>query len=292
MNQVTSSRETVARSTGTALHRQLFMVLRDEITRGVYAGTGTLPTEEDLCARFGVSRITVRRALADLAVLGVVVRRHGRGTFVTGGPRQVRTTPSLGVMDALRKVASETVVRVVRAEHVAPFPDIAALLHLEPGESALHVFRVRSSHGVPIMFTEAWVPGSISKRITAAAMRKRPLYEIMEGLGVQFGRVVQEISAQAATPDVAAQLQVEVGAPLIKMVRLMHDRGARPVQHLTTLLPPERSRILMDIPGHKINTLDAGRIVHDTAAEPGQGSRPRKRQGEKAPRRVVPGSTP
>ncbi|TFZ02905.1 GntR family transcriptional regulator [Ramlibacter henchirensis] len=271
MNQFISSRETaVARSAGMALHRQLFMVLRDEIARGVYADAGALPKEEDLCARFGVSRITVRRALADLAVLGLVERRHGRGTYVTGGPQQVRSMPTLGVLDSLRKVAVETEVRVLHTQRVAPFPDIAALLRLAAGEPALHVFRVRSSNGVPIMFTEAWVPGSVGKRITPAAMRKGALYEIMQDLGVQFGRVVQEISAQAASPDVAAHLQVELGAPLIKLVRLMHDRDARPVQHLTALLSPERSRILMDIPGDKINTLDAGRIVHDSPAGPGK----------------------
>ncbi|WP_043117349.1 GntR family transcriptional regulator, partial [Pseudacidovorax intermedius] len=71
----------VARTPGTSLHRQLFMVLRDEIVRGEYA-SGLLPKEEALCERFGVSRITVRRALADLAAQQLVERRHGRGTFV------------------------------------------------------------------------------------------------------------------------------------------------------------------------------------------------------------------
>jgi GntR family transcriptional regulator len=118
------------------------------------------------------------------------------------------------------------------------------------------------------MFTEAWVPGSVGNRITPAAMRKRALYEIMQDLGVLFGRIVQEITAQTASPDVASHLQVEVGSPLIKLVRLMHDSDSRPVQHLTSLLPPERSRILMDIPGDKINTLDAGRIVHDIPVGP------------------------
>lgn len=275
---IPSGNPSVARSVGTALHRQVFMVLRDEIARGVYAGTGALPKEEDLCARFAVSRITVRRALTDLAALGLVERRHGRGTFVIGGPADVRKMPTLGVMDALREVASETDVRVLHAKRVPPFPDIAALLQLNPGEPALHVFRVRSSQGVPIMFTEAWVPGSVGKRITPAAMGKRALFEIMQDLGVEFGRILQEITAQAASPDVAAHLHVEMGAPLIKLVRLMHDRDARPVQHLTTLLPPERSRILMDIPGDKINTLDAGRIVHDTPARADMDGKLRKKR--------------
>lgn len=267
----------VTRSTGTALHRQLFMVLRDEITRGVYAATGALPKEESLSERFDVSRITVRRALSELAAIGLVERRHGRGTFVRAGQQQAPTTPSLGVLDSLRKIAIETDVHLIHAERVAPLSDIAALLHLAPDEPALHVFRVRSMHGVPVMFTEAWVPGAVGEQITPAAMRKHALYEIMQNLGVRFGRVVQEITAQTASPMVAKHLQVEIGAPLIKLVRLMHDHGATPVQHLTTLLSPDRSRILMDIPGEKVNTLDAGRIVHEVNADRGTGTARQRR---------------
>ena len=94
-------------SKGTSLHRQLFLVLREEISRGVFGDTGALPKEEALCERFGVSRITVRRALADLAALGLVERRHGRGTFVRQDRVPVaRPNPSLGLIDSLRQTAS------------------------------------------------------------------------------------------------------------------------------------------------------------------------------------------
>jgi GntR family transcriptional regulator len=263
MNPSFHSSSPAVRATGTALHRQLFIVLRDEINRGVYSATGALPKEEALCERFGVSRITVRRALADLVALGIVERRHGLGTFVTDAPQTTRVTPSLGFIDSLRQVATETEVEVLQVERVAPMPDVAALLQLAPGELALHAFRLRRVAGVPVMMTEAWVPHFVGKRVTAARLRKRALYEVLQEEGVQFGRVVQEITAQAATPDVARFLKVEVGTPLLKLVRLMHDAEARPVEHLTALLPPDRSRILMDIPGEKVNTLSAGQVVHD-----------------------------
>ena len=67
---------------GTPLHRQLFLTLRDQVSRGVFAPGSPLPKEETLCENFGVSRITVRRALADLAALGLLEKRHGLGTFV------------------------------------------------------------------------------------------------------------------------------------------------------------------------------------------------------------------
>ncbi|RSZ44239.1 MULTISPECIES: GntR family transcriptional regulator [unclassified Variovorax] len=262
-----ASAPSLERGPGTSLHRQLFVVLRDEITRGVYS-TGALPKEEALCERFGVSRITVRRALADLASLGLVERRHGLGTFVRADLPQVRARPSLGLVDGLRKAALETDVEVLEvAQSVAP-PDVAALLQLEPDEKAVHALRLRSIDGVPVMLTEAWVPARLGKRVSASALRKHALYEILMAQGVKFGRVVQEITAEVADPARARLLQVETGAPLLKMVRLLHDLDAQPVQHLTVSLTAERSRILMDIVGETINTLTAGQVVHDVHPQP------------------------
>ena len=271
-----ASAPSLERGPGTSLHRQLFVVLRDEITRGVYA-SGALPKEEALGERFGVSRITVRRALADLASLGLVERRHGLGTFVRGDLPKARARPSLGLIDGLRKAALETDVEVIEVALSVPPPDVAALLQIAPNEKAVHALRLRSIDGVPVMLTDAWVPAQLGKRVSVSALRKHALYEILMAQGVKFGRVVQEITAEVADPARARLLQVETGAPLLKMVRLLHDLEAQPVQHLTVSLTAERSRILMDIAGETINTLSAGQVVHDVHPPPSPPSPPRRR---------------
>lgn len=248
---------------GTSLHRQLFLVLREQITQGVFTG-GMLPNEESLCERFGVSRITVRRALADLAAQGLVERRHGRGTFVSANLPLPRTVPSLSVLDSLRKTAQETEVRVLDVSQAEPPPDIAALLLLPAGVKATHALRLRSAiGGAPAVLTDVWVPADLGQRVTATALKKKALYEILMAQGVRFGRVVQEFSAVVAEPTRAALLQTEVGGPMLRMVRLMHDMAERPVLCMHAYMPAERSRILMEIPGANVNTLSAGQIVHD-----------------------------
>ncbi|MBT2303197.1 GntR family transcriptional regulator [Variovorax paradoxus] len=251
---------------GTALHRQIFLVLRDEISRGLFPD-GALPNEEALCERFGVSRITVRRALADLAALGVVERRHGRGTFVLGAPAQARPAPSLSVIDSLRQTATETVVQVLQVEQAVPPRDVGLLLQLPAGEKAMHALRLRINRkGEPAMLTDAWVPAHLGKRVTEAALKKKALYEILMAQGVQFGRVVQEISATVGDPHRAGLLRTEVGAPILKLVRLMHDTDERPVQHLTAYMAADRASVLMEIAGASVNTLTAGQIVLDGPA--------------------------
>ena len=255
---------TAARASGVALHRQTYLVLRDRILRGGWRAGAALPSEERLCEQFGVSRITVRRALSDLQAQGLVERRHGLGTFVAEGVEAPAARPTLGFVDGLRRYAAGTEVEVIAVEHDVPPPDLAALLQLEPDGAALHAVRRRSRGGVVVMLTDAWIPARLGRRITVAELQRRPLYEVLMAQGVRFGRVVQQIGAQVADPRQAGLLGTEVGAPLLRLVRLIHGLDGVPVQHLTALVPAERGSVLMEIDAQHINTLSTGYIVHDT----------------------------
>lgn len=257
---------------GTALHKQLFIVLRDEITRGRHAPGSVLPTEQVLGERFGVSRVTVRRALADLQAQGFVQRRHGRGTYVREQVPAALPPMHLGLVSSLRQAARETQVEVLGVGSEAPPAQVRALLQLGPDERAVHALRLRRAGATPLMLTDAWVPERLGRKVTAAALRRKPLYLILLDQGVQFGRVIQEISAEAADPDRASRLQCAVSAPLIRLTRLLHDKHDHPVQLLTVHVSPERSRVLMDISAEQIDTLGAGHIAHDPRfVAPGRG---------------------
>jgi GntR family transcriptional regulator len=252
-------------SSGTSLHRQVFLVLRDEITSGAYSATGALPREVDLCERFGVSRITVRHALADLAALGLVERRHGLGTFVRHDLPAVPQVPTLGVVDSLRETAAQTQVKVLKVEQALPPAEVTEVLHIAEGERAMHAVRLRTMEGVPLLVTDAWVPASLGSGVSTTMLRKRALYEVLQDQGVQFGRVIQELSSVLADPERARLLEIEVGSPLLKMSRLMHDSENRPVLRLVAWMAADRCRVLMDIPSDAVNTLSAGQFVYDVS---------------------------
>ncbi|NML46192.1 GntR family transcriptional regulator [Ramlibacter sp. G-1-2-2] len=248
---------------GVSLHRQVFLVLRDRIVSGALPAASPLPTEGELCEQFGVSRITVRRALADLTAQGLVERRHGVGSFVQAGARVQREQASLDYVESLRQRAAETKVTVLGLERVVPPADIAAFLGLQPADKAVHVRRLRRLEGQPVMLTEAWVPLDLGQHVTALALRRQALYEIVQAQGVTLGRVVQEITAVAASPEQAQHLATEPGAPVLQLVRLMHGRDARPIEHLTVWTSPERSRIVTELTLTDVDTLRTGRLVHD-----------------------------
>lgn len=264
MNQL-PSRSTFSRSSGVSLHRQLFLSLRDQIMQGTYPPGAMIPNEEALCEQFGVSRITVRRAVADLEARRLLEKRHGRGTFVRADLPPSRPRATLGLVDSLRKTATETRAEVLSVDRNVPPAAIAEQLCLPPNVRAVHVMRLRWQGTMPVAVTEAWVTEAVGRRITVQALKKRALYEILIAQGVQFGRVVQEITAVVATPYYAELLKVEVGSPLLKLTRLLYDLNREPVQHLVVHVAPERSRILMDVSIDAVNTLAAGSIFHDVA---------------------------
>lgn len=266
------------RDPGTALHRQIFLVLRDGITQGTFAAGTALPTEEALVATFGVARATVRRALAELETEGLVQRRHGRGTFVRDDLRTAASMTNLSYIDDLRHTAQTSSVRVLSLETTQPPPWVASVLKLPEGEKAVRAGRLRVAGETPLMVTEAWVPLEIGSRITTSALKKRAMYEVLMDQGVQFGRVVQKISAEAADPRKAGMLNCEVGTALIRLTRLLHDREGRPVQYLLAHLTPKYSEIVMEIPADAIDTMSAGHIVHDPAVTRPASSRAAGRQ--------------
>lgn len=253
------------RTPGAALHHQIFLVLRDGIAQGSYAPGTALPKEESLVKLFGVARATVRRALADLEHEGLVQRRHGSGTFVRDDLSTATAVATLNYIDDLRHTAQTTSVQVLAVETIAPPPWVSSALQIPHNEMVVHATRLRLSGDTPLMLTEAWVPETIGQRITAAALKTRAMYEILMDQGMEFGRVVQQISAESADPKKAALLKCEIGTALIRLTRLLHDKKGRPIQHLIVHLTPRRSRILMEIPSAAIDTLSAGHIVHDPA---------------------------
>lgn len=217
-----------------------------------------MPREETLCENFAVSRITVRRALADLAAQGFVERRQGIGTFVRHDLPQPHERPTLSYIDGLRKTVTETQVTVLHVKREDAPSEVAHLLQIGAAEKAVHALRLRTIGDTPAMLTDAWVPVSLGKLVSAATLRKNALYEILRMQGVELGRVVQEVTAVVADVERAILLKTEPGSPLLKVMRLIHGSDARPVEYLTVYLCPERSRLLMDIAAEEVNALSAG----------------------------------
>lgn len=251
----------VSKAAGVPLHRQLFLVLHDEIVRGALEAGELLPTEQTLCDQFGVSRITVRRALADLAEAGLIERRHGVGTFVRDHA-WARHREVGSYLDGLRQVEFETEVEVLEFGERA-MPRLVAD-RLRRGDRALHVLRLRRERrtGEPLMTTETWLPIELGAIVTEAALVQRPLYQLLDDAGVTLERIEHELTAELAGPRSAHLLGTAIGAPLIRVNRLAFVSG-HPHHVLSMVLSPNRSRVVLNQPAAGLESGIGMAIAHD-----------------------------
>jgi GntR family transcriptional regulator len=259
----------VSTDAGVPLHRQLFLVLHDEIERGLIVPGDPLPTEQTLCDQFGVSRITVRRALADLAEQGYIERRQGVGSFVREhGPTEPADLSLAGrsYMDGLRQSQFETEVEVVELGTRRPPRTIAEALGTS-GE-LLHIVRVRRQRrtGEPLIVSDAWLPNELADTLTESALLRSPLYELLSDAGVVMDRVQHEITAEIAGPRNAHLLDTAIGAALLRLNRLVFVAGV-PHHQLSVLLSPNRSRVVMSQSAAELQTGGGMAITHDVRRE-------------------------
>ncbi|MBY0423697.1 MAG: GntR family transcriptional regulator, partial [Parvularculaceae bacterium] len=159
----TKKAPTVRLNGDSPLHGQVRSALHDLISAGVYASGATLPGEQELARQFNVSRITVKRALNDLALAGYVRRQRGRGTIVTFGAAHPVVRGSFSTLiDSLTKMGVETEVELLEVEDARATPAVADLLGVDAGASVQRAVRLRRLGDRPFSHLVTYVPSSIA----------------------------------------------------------------------------------------------------------------------------------
>ena len=228
------------------LYHQIYLILRQKICEGAYGFGEILPSEQELSRDFKVSRITAKRALNELAGAGLVIRQRGRGTSVSFQPASPPVRSSVeGLLENLLMMGLRTEVRLLAFGYVAASEEIARALGCEPGAAVQRAVRIRRLEGKPLSYLTTHVPEAIGRSYDQGDLASTPLLALLERGGVKVGSAEQTITATLADTTVAPLLEVEIGAPLLQVTRIVADEAQRPVEHLTALYPPERYQYRM-----------------------------------------------
>lgn len=216
------------------LYSRVETVLAGEIAAGDLRVGDQLPTEDRLIARFGVSRITVRRAVQNLVDRGLVEIRRGKGTFVTA-PRITQDLSELtGFVEDMHALGRKPTARVVRKEIVTADATVASQLALTRGERVVRIRRVRLADGIPLSFDETYLPLEIGKKIMTDNLKLEPIFSLLERkYNVPLIEAEYKLDAVAADAEVAAALKVKQGSPIFRIERTSYSTGNRPVDYET-----------------------------------------------------------
>jgi GntR family transcriptional regulator len=242
-------------------YHRIYLVLREQLDEGRF--TDGLPGELALMQEFGVARVTVRRALEQLAAEGLISREPGRGTrpLATTGSRAgapangpIRTQLT-GLLENLVSMGMRTSVRVIDVGMVTASQAVAGALLLTPGDSVQRAVRVRSTGDGPLSHITTYVPEAVARRFGRRELSRKPILLLLEEAGVKVGRAVQTISARLADAEVAGHLDVSVGSALLAVRRLVQDDSDRPVLWLHGLYRPDRYEYEMQL--SPVGSIDA-----------------------------------
>lgn len=242
-------------------YHQIYLVLREQLHEGRFEDG--LPGEFALMAQFGVARVTIRRALQQLATEGLIQREPGRGTRPLTNPSKKPEAAAApghraqlsGLLENLVSMGLRTTVRVLSVETVTASAAVAESLQLRTGSPVQKAIRVRSTRAGPLSHITTYVPDSIACQFGRRELAKKPILVLLEESGVKVGRAHQTISARLADAEVARHLDLAVGSALLAVRRLIYDDQERPIQLLHGLYRPDRYEYEMQL--SRVGSIDA-----------------------------------
>jgi GntR family transcriptional regulator len=221
-----------ASPTFSPLYQQIKALLTQSLQSGEWKPGELIPSEVELAARFKVSQGTVRKAIDELAAENLVVRRQGKGTFVSTHHEErahfrfLRLMPDEGV-------PLHPDSRILEVKRIRAPAEVARLLELKAGDAVVYIRRLMAFSGTPTILEELWLPGQLFKGLTAERLveYKGPMYGLFESeFGTRMIRASEKLRAIAADAGTAGLLQVAVGTPLLCADRVSYTYGDRAVE--------------------------------------------------------------
>jgi len=206
--------------------------LASEISAGDLRPGDRLPSEDELLARFSVSRITVRRAIQNLIQRGMVEIQRGRGTFVLPPRVSQELTQLTGFVEDMDRLGRKATARVVSKTIVAADARVSAHLGISMGMRVTRIERVRLSNSIPMSFDETYLPLEIGKKIITNDLRVKPIFTLLEEkYGIPLLEAEYKLEATIASPKLALALSVTEGSPIFQIERTSFTTGNQPIDY-------------------------------------------------------------
>jgi GntR family transcriptional regulator len=243
-------RQTLASDSPTPLYFQLYTLLKNCILDGTFEKNMKLPTEKQLSDEFGISRITAKRSLDELAEENLVKRHRGKGTHVVYEykPSPV-PAPLEAMLQEIESMARHSNAVILDASMLHPPQQIRDEFNIDSGESLLYLARARERDGLRFGYYVSWTHG-VDLPQNPKVFEETPRLAYFRDQGMKVTHVTQTIKAVGAKPDAAEALGVEPGSPLLSLLRRSYNQvGDNEIltDYLQALYHPDRFQYRMDL---------------------------------------------
>ncbi|MGE0131104.1 MAG: GntR family transcriptional regulator [Blastocatellales bacterium] len=237
------------------LYHQLKTILLEKIRAGEMKPNDRLPAEDELAAQYGVSKATVRQALNELAVAGVLRREQGRGTFIaepklTQGPRALTS-----FSDDMRKRGLSPTSKSLKQDVVKAEADVAEKLQIAEGSRVVRIKRLRLADDQPMSIQTAYLPLELAPELAEENFVEASLYEVLERkYGLRPVRAQETHFAVLPEPGEARLLKVETNSPALAAERVAYLASGRPLELVYSITRGDRYKIVLELVADQLNS--------------------------------------
>lgn len=222
---------------------QLQEIIRERIFSGEWPPGSLIPSERELCERYGISRMTARQAISGLESEGLLYREQGKGTFV-GQPVVAQQLLQLtGFTEDMAARNSKAGARVLSAEMWPADEQTAERLRIRAGQPVYRLRRLRLADGEPLAVELTRVSFIGCERLLQHDLSQESLYRLLEGtFDIPLLEADEELHADRATDDESELLQIAPGSPVLRTQRVMFTRRNHPVEYATSVYRGDKYR--------------------------------------------------
>jgi GntR family transcriptional regulator len=237
----------IDRNSHEPAYAQLVRILRGQLAAGLFRPGDRLPSEAQLCERYAVSPMTVRRVVNILVDQGIVTAERGRGTFV----KALELSTATFNLDSLRKLfrdRGQSFVKLLEARISVASERTARKLEIDPGQRTVFIRRLIYQAEEPVLLHREHVVYDPARPIIEAEMEVTALRGLLSGGGgSDLKRGELTIDATTLTSEEAALLRSKAGAPAFRLEHVFYDFGHRPVSWGWFICSGERLRFTASI---------------------------------------------
>lgn len=217
---------------GYPLYLQLKSLLMEKIDTGEWLPGTMIPTENDLTEEHGVSRTTVRQAIADLVSAGTLIRQQGRGTFVASAQSPHSTSVLYGLLEELELTERNVILSKGTLTTMPCQEEVAIALHVPLHTPVLCIERHMQEDGSTIYADECYIPASLIHPHGIEDQRLiRKIYQTFEAHGIVIASGDQSITAETASLHFAQVFACQEGEALLRIERITRDASGVPIEY-------------------------------------------------------------
>jgi GntR family transcriptional regulator len=216
-------------------YQQIINYYRSLIETGKLEEGQQIPTEEEMCIYFNVSRITIRRALDGLLQEGLIYKQQGKGSFVTNKRTGIQLNHLLGFNEEMRALGYNPSSVIISKKLVKPSELVAESLNLTNGQDVYIITRLRSADNNPMAIEQVHLP---FHRFPGAELEdlSSSLYHVLEEkFGCQIDHAQQSIKAGLASESDASLLQINPGSPVLLINRITYEKLGNPFEYVQSV---------------------------------------------------------